>query len=339
MSLQSKIAILKQKADKYDKIQNDYISLQENYKILEDNYKTSCQYFYNSFNERNNIINDLNEKLVDKNNEYTNNYTSYYNFHFTNEYNKLQNVINEQKKQIEQLNYTVSYYTNYLNFNNTNVVNVTDNYIYKEQILNTKINNLLKELSETETEKEYLLDKISYLTGEIDDFKGNSEIKQKNYEIDLLQKEVNKLEDYILDKDRIISNLVTSSPNQYIITLKNSLQQKYIENITLKQENETYKKIIEELEGMDITDENNDIEDVKIEEYENKEGYLTQEEDEDDDQEEEEEEEEEAEEDDQEEDNEIRYNIFNEWVKINKPKEEIMKYLTTFKNLEQIVIH
>ena len=37
MSLQSKIAILKQKADKYDKIQNEYISLQENYKILEDN--------------------------------------------------------------------------------------------------------------------------------------------------------------------------------------------------------------------------------------------------------------------------------------------------------------
>ena len=144
---------------------------------------------------------------------------------------------------------------------------------------------------------------------------------------------------------------MTSSPNQYIITLKNSLQQKYIENITLKQENETYKKIIEELEGMDITDENNDIEDVKIEEYENKEDYLTQEEDEDDDQEDDdqedddqedddqEEDEEEAEDDDQEEDNEIRYNIFNEWVKINKPKEEIMKYLTTFKNLEQIVIH
>jgi hypothetical protein len=197
-------------------------------------------------------------------------------------------------------------------------------YNYKEQIFNTKINNLLIELKNMEKEKESLTDKVSVLIVEIDDLKGNShyQCKHKKYEIDLLQKEVNKLEDYILHKDRIINNLI-SSPNQNIISLlKNNLNQKYIENKLLKEENEKYKLLIEELEGIDL---GNEVINVEKEEYEN-----DIEEDDDDDDEDEE---------DEDEDDDCKYNIFNEWVKINKPKEEIIKYLSNFQNLEQIVIH
>jgi hypothetical protein len=341
MSLQSKIAVLKQKADKYDKIQNDYV-------LLEDNYKKSCQFLYNLINEKNNIITDLNTKIVDKNNEYTNYFTTQYNLYFTNEYTKLQNIIDEQKKQIKELYCSVSYYSNYfLKLNNNTNTNDVNNYIYREQILNTKIDNLLKELTETEKEKEYLLDKVSFLTGHNDDLKGCSEIKQKKNEIDLLQKEVNKLEDYILHKDRIISNLMNSSPNQNIISfLKSNLQQKNIENIALKKENEKYKQIIEELEGIDIgiddcecidinqesNQKKNNVDTIKIEEYEHRTDYISDEEE--DEEEDEDDEDEEDEEDDDEDDVECKYNLFNQWIKINKPKEDVIKFLSIYQNLD-----
>jgi hypothetical protein len=329
MSLQSKIALLKEKADKYDK-------LQQNYTLLEENCKNSFKNLYNSLYEKNNIIIKLESQIDNKNNEYINEFTKAYNLHFADEYNKLKNIINEQKTQIEQLNTTVSYYSK------LNVYSDMYNYNYKEQIFNTKINNLLIELKNMEKEKESLMDKVSVLIGEIDDLKGNShyQSKQKNYEIDLLKKEVNKLEDYILQKDRIINNLMTSSNQNIISVLKNNLNQKYIENTLLKEENEKYKLLIEELEGIDLGQE---IINIEKEEYENDIEY-DEVDDEDEDEDEDEDDEDDEDEDDKEDEdidnqNVYKYNIFNEWVKINKPKEEIIKYLSNFQNLEQIVIH
>lgn len=80
-----------------------------------------------------------------------------------------------------------------------------------DSILNFQNNQFLNLFQTREEEHNCLLDKISYLTGEIDDLK--ADLIDKNKIIANLKDEVNQLEDYVQDRQNIINELSIENKN------------------------------------------------------------------------------------------------------------------------------
>jgi hypothetical protein len=236
MSLKSKISNLKEKANKYDRLNINYIELQHKYDnlfnqnselekmylTLEEENKENKQNKENQQNQQNDkdiIIRNLEIYISDINN----------NYHiFQNYYNNMCNILNTTKYNENQLNLILNDKQNEINLLKQNLENINKNiitnneytslltgYYKKEQIMNAKQQNIMKEITELQKENESLQnenenmqDKISYLIGNIDDLKGNCLIIEKDTEIKRLHIEISNLELYIEQKEDIISDLI-----------------------------------------------------------------------------------------------------------------------------------
>jgi len=231
MSLKSKISILKTKADNYNKLNIEHIELQHKYDNLDNNY-SELQKKYNqmltqqnipNIIEKDNMIQYLQTYINDINYNYKN-FQNYYNNLCntlnisTNNEIQLQQLLNEKEKEINKLK------NNQQNNQQNNITNneyttLLNGFYKKEQIMATKLQNIINEMNTLQEENESLKDDISNLIGNIDDLKGNKLIIEKNKEIKRLNMEIDNLELYIDQKEIIIEEFLD-------LNLKEKLNQK-----------------------------------------------------------------------------------------------------------------
>lgn len=283
MSLKSKISILKEKADRYEKLNTEHIELQYNYDNLDHNYTEllkkynlllqqtqqtqptqstqSTQSMEQIITEKDNIIQNLQKYMYDMNYNYQN-FRNYYNnlcntLNITkNNENQLQLLLSEKEKEINTLkqnleNYRTKENNNIHNITTTEYATLLNGFYKKEQIMSAKLQNIIKEMNTLEEENnelceknELLKDEVSYLIGKIDDLKGNKLIIEKDREIKRLNMEIDNLEDYIDQKEIIIESFLDLHLPEKLIQKQNELNTILTKYNLLKKEIDEYKEII-----------------------------------------------------------------------------------------------
>lgn len=221
-SIKSKLALIKIKADNYDNLLSDnknYLSKINDLENINQELTRTNQSLQNDILK---IYGDkciLNNKIKFLENSVDNKTVDYYKKieqiiasyeskinnipHSQDEYNTILKSFNDLKNKYEinckRSKNNFDFYTSMLN-EKEKVINSLTNYNYTNNITQLKNNNLMNEIKQLNSEKDVLEDKISNLTSIIDDYKDI--IYVHNNEINLLNKEVNKLEMLIEKKDK-----------------------------------------------------------------------------------------------------------------------------------------
>jgi chromosome segregation ATPase len=253
MSLKIKLSVLKQKADDYDALNQNYVDLQEKYNDLLEkviapsssmvDIQNQCQLLQQQNQEQQ-------QRLYYLQYHYNIIYQSANNLKYNEiqlkiELDNKQNQINEIQNKLTIKDNELEYYKKFLI--TTNEYNSLVSGLYqKEQINNTKFHNLMNELKELQEENEILQkqneeleNKNSDLIGVIDDLKCNNQILEKNKLNIQLNDEINLLENLLEYKDTQISNYINEIDRTNVILGKYK-----IKNIILTNEINELKKIV-----------------------------------------------------------------------------------------------
>ncbi len=253
MSLKIKLSVLKQKADDYDALNQNYVDLQEKYNDLLEkviapsssmvDIQNKCQLLQQQNQEQQ-------QRLYYLQYHYNIIYQSANNLKYNEiqlkiELDNKQNKINELQNKLTIKDNELEYYKKFLI--TTNEYNSLVSGLYqKEQINNTKFHNLMNELKELQEENEILQkqneeleNKNSDLIGVIDDLKCNNQILEKNKLNIQLNDEINLLENLLEYKDTQISNYINEIDRTNVILGKYK-----IKNIILTNEINELKKIV-----------------------------------------------------------------------------------------------
>ena len=253
MSLKIKLSVLKQKADDYDALNQNYVDLQEKYNDLLEkviapsssmvDIQNQCQLLQQQNQEQQ-------QRLYYLQYHYNIIYQSANNLKYNEiqlkiELDNKQNQINELQNKLTIKDNELEYYKKFLI--TTNEYNSLVSGLYqKEQINNTKFHNLMNELKELQEENELLQkqneeleNKNSDLIGVIDDLKSNNQLLEKNKLNIQLNDEINLLENLLEYKDTQISNYINEIDRTNVILGKYK-----IKNIILTNEINELKKIV-----------------------------------------------------------------------------------------------